>query len=1306
MAKNKIFIDIVVDDKGTTKRVAINAKALKGALEGAGDGATKAQKGTDDLSRSNKDLDRNMRGTAKMSSNTTKNFSKQQQGMGGLVGAYATLAAQVFAVTAAFQFLQGASDFRNLVAGQEALSTTIGAAYGTISNSMVQATDSQIKFADAARSAAIGTAAGLTSSQLTELAGAAKNVSFALGRDLTDSLNRLVRGVTKAEPELLDELGIILRLETATQKYAQSLDKSAQDLTAFERTQAVANEVLEQAERKFGAMQGMMDPSAAALAQFAKSFDDLANSFRTGVIDTLTPLLQFLSKNTTALAASLALVALPIVKAILPNLYDWRDTSEDLYDRHKNNAKEYIATSEKQSEALKRLAGDEKSFAAEAEKTAKKRSQDTSKGGVGFLAGGTDKGQARAAAQKGLQLAEDDLRNHGEVRTGILKGYTAQEVAVARRSFDARTGMAERFGSKVDRVYSRITISGHIMALKVKASWAKAMTGMSKLAMGAASVINAALSLVGFIGSIVMVGAVIKEVYDYFFPLSKKMQEEIKVVEDLADKYGTLNTEMQNAARGRREYLSGSAAAENVGQVMQSADVADVVEQINFLANAQDKSSAKFKEARTELLGVTDSLAAIDPAFRSLNDAVRDNAEIDAALVPKLKQVAVSYMEIGQRISKLPETTGTADKAFKSLASSMTKSNPLDAFLRAEKDVLADTQLKIDAAKEQAAAQDMLAKSMQINLTSQESIDKKAAKSQILHKKEREAFLAMEEGAAKQAKRRQFGITDVTGGVTQEQIDKARELQEISEEEAAAMTKVLEDRKPREEAFSKLLKEQQIAAEGRLVAQRESIENTVRGVTFEGKLNNLEQSKLAAAQKLELAKENEERLRLTMVHAEADLKDEATRNYNIAVEATKLAKAQKDLGDDRIDQKKEEVALEQKLLNLKLAQMATEDEIFRKNLEKSFLQETQPGTERQQRQLTVDTLNAEVLQAARNADAAATEFDRVYKAKLKEMRDLEAKEDPTQQRSDTQLQVAARAETQADTAGTDMQAANQALATSIKNRDVEISKEESLVRQITHDTKMLEINTQMGNVSGVQLQLQQLLNSEKYRELELSEAQITAIEGELYAQEKINEIVEQKQKLRESIEGNMTSAFTAMITGAKSAKEAFADMAKAILADIAKMIAKQLVLNMLRATPFGAFFGAESGGITPSAAKGGISPLPAYAGGGYTRQKDNYSRGGMARGPQSGYNAVLHGNEAVVPLPDNRHIPVELSGNAGGNNNVTVNVSMNSDGGAQTRAESNGDNAAQLGNAISKAVQQELQNQKRSGGLLSPYGAA
>ena len=111
--------------------------------------------------------------------------------------------------------------------------------------------------------------------------------------------------------------------------------------------------------------------------------------------------------------------------------------------------------------------------------------------------------------------------------------------------------------------------------------------------------------------------------------------------------------------------------------------------------------------------------------------------------------------------------------------------------------------------------------------------------------------------------------------------------------------------------------------------------------------------------------------------------------------------------------------------------------------------------------------------------------------------------------------------------------------------------------------------------------------------------------------------------------------------------------------------------------------------------------IPGMRYGGMTK---NYSTGGIARGPQSGYPAMLHGNEAVVPLPDGNKIPVDLGAGAGGVNNVSVNVNVASDGQATT--EMTGDKAGGLGKAVAVAVQEELQRQKRPGGILSPFGAA
>ena len=67
------------------------------------------------VNKSSRELNRNMKGLSQQSSNASKNFSKQAQGMQGiLVPAYAEVAARVFALTAAYQALSRASDFRIL----------------------------------------------------------------------------------------------------------------------------------------------------------------------------------------------------------------------------------------------------------------------------------------------------------------------------------------------------------------------------------------------------------------------------------------------------------------------------------------------------------------------------------------------------------------------------------------------------------------------------------------------------------------------------------------------------------------------------------------------------------------------------------------------------------------------------------------------------------------------------------------------------------------------------------------------------------------------------------------------------------------------------------------------------------------------------------------------------------------------------------------------------------------------------------------------------------------------------------------
>jgi muramidase (phage lysozyme) len=47
---------------------------------------------------------------------------------------------------------------------------------------------------------------------------------------------------------------------------------------------------------------------------------------------------------------------------------------------------------------------------------------------------------------------------------------------------------------------------------------------------------------------------------------------------------------------------------------------------------------------------------------------------------------------------------------------------------------------------------------------------------------------------------------------------------------------------------------------------------------------------------------------------------------------------------------------------------------------------------------------------------------------------------------------------------------------------------------------------------------------------------------------------------------------------------------------------------------------------------------------GFDEAMGSFAYGGITSGPRSGYNGILHGTEAVIPLPGGRNIPVEMTG--------------------------------------------------------------
>lgn len=167
----------------------------------------------------------------------------------------------------------------------------------------------------------------------------------------------------------------------------------------------------------------------------------------------------------------------------------------------------------------------------------------------------------------------------------------------------------------------------------------------------------------------------------------------------------------------------------------------------------------------------------------------------------------------------------------------------------------------------------------------------------------------------------------------------------------------------------------------------------------------------------------------------------------------------------------------------------------------------------------------------------------------------------------------------------------------------------------------------------------------------------------------------------------------------KTGKFNFASFATAIIDDIIRIQVRMALAGLLTSV-VGAFGGGSgSGGLVPQAegatanlaANGGIMSsngmLPLH----------NYASGGIAKSPQVAIFGEGRMNEAYVPLPNGRSIPVEMNG--GGSTNVVVNVNMES---GQTSSSSDSARAEKIGRLVSVAVKKELIKEKRSGGLIGP----
>lgn len=1309
MAKT-VKVSIVVDDDGTMRLTERSAKKLGTSLDKVGTSAKRAERG--------------IKGTAQTASASGKNFSKQASVIsGGLVPAYAALAATIFATTAAFSFLKSAGDLKVLQEGQIAYTATTGIAMKSLTQDIRKAAQGLLDFETAAQAAAIGVSSGLSAKQITQLAEGAANASKILGRDVTDSFNRLVRGVTKAEPELLDELGIILRLDDASQRYADTLKVNAKSLDQFQKRTAVFNDVQDQLEKKFNRINDILKPENNAFSELGIAFSDVLKGFKELVGAFATPFARFFANNVSSLVAVLGLLAVPLFNQMIPGFAKWGEEAKLAGQK----AEEAVAETYKKIEKINRKKSQlvPSTPAQAARNLATEQGLQGRKGsGLERLIQGTEEltkrqieGMRRAAA-----AAKGEYKNTSkEFRDSFIKNLDEMK-AGAKTTSAAISDDMKRMATKASLSFEVLAAKGDAAFLRIKKSVISVTGALVRFA-------NTLVKIVSIVGILSLAWDLFVAGLGRFGFHIKKLNPELeKLIEkntSLIAKQTQLNEEYKEFAKVQAVIASdlagpGAQQFQSAGQAVSSltenfTELTEAIERgkeaereqidttgsyvlsamklsytLGIAAQAvanfffQDQKSIDLgKKARKQLITTAQNLngvllstkltyTGVGLELAKLSTKIANGEDVTKKEIARFLELSKVVADNGQKFAQLIQLREANRSSISQTITGITtyKTSVTDLLDELDKQLKLENDL-YSKSKTSAQFEIITRLEKEIKLIKQiNDLEIKFANKRLADQFNQNLLLNKAVKISKTRlgldfKKKTLG-TDIleldakiklgeSEGIkfTQEKLDNLRLQKGVKQEEVKLVEKELELLKEALVTQNQIGKAQNYF--NQLRADSSPLNDELLG--FEAKRSELTAKRQKAIQDVENINE-------TTSEAERTRLKQIRDGYNIQILLLER--------DEQV--RKDRLALANKLSTVE------------NNYARLLSGRTPMERQRLQILKEQEQNNINILDLQRQRAALTDVADEQKRQSLNNQ--IEALVIQNELLTEQEQLAFKVADTFRNTLESSL-ADN--LASIIKGTETSFT-----------DAILNMAKTVLESIADILAQslTEDILGSFGLYNTPASKMKSALEEGGDYIKEKIQEGLGVSGK---DTSGSVSTAVTSGAAGtAKGAGETieetffskFTDMFKSILGGL-----KDIFFNLLSSLGgagssvlgglgsfIGGIFGAASGGIMP----GGVT---------------GYANGGIVKRPTLGLVGEGKMNEAVVPLPDGKAIPVSMNG-SGQNNNVTVNVSMDGQGKAQEETHSNGQQGLDLGRVIAGAVQEELQRQKRPGGILSPYGAA
>jgi len=608
--------------------------------------------------------------------NSTKNFSKLSQTIGsgssGLVGAYATLAANVFAASAAFNALRQAAAFQQLVEGFTFMANEAGRTTDIVVERLKDITGQALSTREALQGASLALSAGFETTQLEDLAKVARGASLALGRNLNDAFDRLTRGAIKLEPEILDELGIMVRLDDAVEAYAAKLGKAAGSLTQFQRQQAFLNAINEQGLEKYGDIADAIDVNP--YDRLAAAFEDLTKTGLGLVNNVFIPIAELFAGSSAVLTGGLILFGSTILTQMIPALGQMSKRAAESAENFKLiaqaaregadetvvAAREQILAIEKPSASIRKVQGALKKgnleeinikkelLLAEKRLATAKATSETGK----TEAARKNATERIALIQKEITALEAlQLAGSSQVAAVSTLGSAEIDADVSRRQSEGLVAIGaagpisgfkeankqfKDFRANADLSNSKLKILGVTFP----------KTGrLAKLAgVGVKFFGTALLNAIPFIGQVIFFGGILidifKKIYNSINPTSQALENLGTIVDSLPEKFDQLNKKIDEGS---------SLGAKQIATYKTTAGI---------LTELSSASSQAANEA--ERLGFEKAESKIGLFYKGVNRTKDNIEELRDEFSKKFKTEALD--EIGDSLEKIFKDTSEGSK--------------------------------------------------------------------------------------------------------------------------------------------------------------------------------------------------------------------------------------------------------------------------------------------------------------------------------------------------------------------------------------------------------------------------------------------------------------------------------------------------------------------------------------------------------------------------------------------------------------------------------------------------------------------